>query len=46
MRQRAKQCGVGHYLTVDDLRDWAARGVRFTVEDTETGEDVTRILLA
>lgn len=34
------------YVTVDDLPHWAATGVRFVVVDTETGEDVTRILMA
>ena len=32
--------------SLEDLRDWAARGVDFVVLDSETGEDVTRILLA
>jgi polyhydroxyalkanoate synthesis regulator protein len=32
--------------SLEDLRDWAARGVDFVVIDSETGEDVTRILLA
>jgi polyhydroxyalkanoate synthesis regulator protein len=31
--------------SLDELRDWAARGVDFVIIDTETNEDVTRILL-
>jgi hypothetical protein len=30
----------------DELRRWAARKVNFVVIDTETGVDITRILLA
>jgi len=32
--------------SIDELREWAARDVDFVVIDTETGEDVTRVLLA
>ena len=32
--------------SLEDLRDWAAHGVDFVVLDSETGEDVTRVLLA
>jgi polyhydroxyalkanoate synthesis regulator protein len=32
--------------TVDDLRDWASRNVNFIVIDSDTGEDITRVLLA
>ena len=32
--------------SVDELREWASRGVDFVVIDSETGEDVTRVLLA
>jgi polyhydroxyalkanoate synthesis regulator protein len=32
--------------SIDELRDWAARKVDFVVIDTETGADITRILLA
>jgi polyhydroxyalkanoate synthesis regulator protein len=32
--------------SIDELRAWAAQGVKFVVVDSETGEDVTRILLA
>lgn len=34
------------YVSVDDLRSWRARGVDFEVRDAETGEDVTRVLMA
>ena len=32
--------------SLEDLRDWAAKGIDFVIIDSETGEDVTRILLA
>jgi polyhydroxyalkanoate synthesis regulator protein len=34
------------YVSVEQLRGWAARGVAFSVIDTETGADVTRVLVA
>lgn len=34
------------YVSVEQLRGWAASGIVFTVVDIETGHDVTRILLA
>ena len=34
------------YVSVEQLRGWAARGVAFSVIDTETGTDVTAVLLA
>ena len=34
------------YLTVSDLRAWADNDVHFVVVDAETGDDVTRVLLA
>ena len=34
------------YVSVEQLRGWAARGVAFSVIDTETGNDVTKVLLA
>ena len=34
------------YVSVEQLREWAARGVAFSVIDTETGNDVTKVLLA
>jgi polyhydroxyalkanoate synthesis regulator protein len=32
--------------SLEELRDWAADGIDFVVIDSETGDDVTRILLA
>jgi polyhydroxyalkanoate synthesis regulator protein len=32
--------------SLDELREWAARGEDFMVIDSESGEDITRILLA
>ena len=37
---------LGCYLSVDDLREWQREGIAFMVVDTETGADVTRVLLA
>ena len=34
------------YVSVEQLRGWAAKGVAFSVIDTETGNDVTKVLLA
>jgi polyhydroxyalkanoate synthesis regulator protein len=34
------------YVSVVQLRDWAARGVAFAVIDAESGMDVTQVLLA
>jgi polyhydroxyalkanoate synthesis regulator protein len=34
------------YVTVALLRDWHLSGIAFMVMDTETGEDITRVLLA
>jgi hypothetical protein len=31
---------------IDDLRQWRRKGVTFVVLGTETGADVTRVLLA
>jgi hypothetical protein len=32
--------------SLEELRDWAKRGVDFVVIDESSGDDVTRILLA
>jgi len=32
--------------SLEDLREWATNGIAFVVIDSQTGEDVTRILLA
>jgi hypothetical protein len=34
------------YVTVAELMLWVSKGIRFVVIDAETGEDITRILLA
>ncbi len=34
------------YVTVEQLRGWAAQGIVFAVTDAESGADVTRVLLA
>ena len=34
------------YVSVEQLRGWATRGIAFSVVDIETGHDVTRVLLA
>jgi len=34
------------YVSLEQLRAWAANGIAFVVKDTETGADVTRVLLA
>jgi polyhydroxyalkanoate synthesis regulator protein len=34
------------YVTVDELREWRARGLAFLVRDRETGDDITPTLLA
>jgi len=33
-------------LSVADLMLWVSKGISFVVIDAETGEDITRILLA
>ena len=32
--------------SLEELRAWDAKGVSFVVLDSETGEDITRVLLA
>ncbi len=36
----------GRYVSVDELRDWSGAGISFEGRDSETGADVTRVLLA
>ena len=45
-RSRLYDTDAARYVTLDDLRAWASEGVPFTVVDAETGDDITRILLA
>ena len=37
---------AARYVTVADLRSWMSSGIQFTVIDAETGDDITRVLLA
>jgi polyhydroxyalkanoate synthesis regulator protein len=34
------------YVTVADLMLWVSKGISFVIIEAETGEDITRILLA
>jgi polyhydroxyalkanoate synthesis regulator protein len=45
-RSRLYDTVAGRYVTLDDLRQWLKDGVAFTVQDSESGADVTRVLLA
>jgi polyhydroxyalkanoate synthesis regulator protein len=45
-RSRLYDTSKLRYVTVDELRDWKRKDIIFTVLDVETGEDVTRVLLA
>ncbi len=45
-RSRLYDTAAGRYLTVEDLRRWIDEGISFEVQDSETGEDITRVLLA
>ena len=45
-RSRLYDATNQNYVTVEQLRGWASKDVAFSVVDTETGEDVTSVLLA
>ena len=45
-RSRLYDTSGSRYVSVEQLRKWAADGMAFSVIDTESGEDVTRVLLA
>ena len=45
-RSRLYDTEAASYVTVSDLKTWAAQGVQFVVLDAETGEDITKVLLA
>lgn len=45
-RSRLYDAANRRYVSLEQLRDWAAKGVAFVVQDMETGADVTRVLLA
>jgi polyhydroxyalkanoate synthesis regulator protein len=45
-RHRLHDTQALRYVTVTELRAWAAEGIQYVVIDAETGDDITRILLA
>jgi polyhydroxyalkanoate synthesis regulator protein len=45
-RSRLYDTKRGRYVAISELRDWQRRGIPFVVVDTETGDDITRVLLA
>jgi polyhydroxyalkanoate synthesis regulator protein len=45
-RSRLDDTVRGRYLTEEDLRRWLRDGIAFQVRDSESGEDITRVLLA
>lgn len=45
-RSRLYDTASQRYVSLEQLRDWAHRGLAFIVQDAETGADVTRVLLA
>ena len=42
----AHNTSKARYVTIEELREWRNRGIAFEVREAETGEDVSRILLA
>jgi len=45
-RSRLYDAANRRYVSLEQLRAWAAKRIAFVVMDTETGTDVTRVLLA
>jgi polyhydroxyalkanoate synthesis regulator protein len=45
-RERLYDPANRRYVSLEELRDWATKGMTFVVKDMETGADVTRVLLA
>ena len=45
-RIRLYDTAAARYRTTDELRQWEKNGIPFVVIDTETGDDITRVLLA
>ena len=45
-RSRLYDTCTSRYVSLDELRDWKARGIEFEVRDSETGEEISQILLA
>ena len=41
-RSRLYDAANQRYVSLQQLRDWAEKGVAFIVQDAETGADVTR----
>ena len=44
-RSRLYDTVRGRYLTMEDLRQWLRDGIAFQVRDSESGENITRVLL-
>ncbi len=45
-RTRLYDAAGRRYVSLETLREWMAQSIPFTVLDVETGQDVTRVLLA
>jgi polyhydroxyalkanoate synthesis regulator protein len=45
-RSRLYDAANRRYVSVEQLRGWVAAGLAVTVIDTESGADITRVLLA
>ena len=45
-RSRLYDTVASRYVTVEDLHQWLKDGVSFEVRDGDTGQDITRVLLA
>lgn len=45
-RSRLYDAAGSRYVSVEQLRKWVADGMAFSVINTESGEDITRVLLA
>ena len=45
-RSRLYDVTHGRYVTMDELREWYADGVPFSILDAETGSDIKHVLLA
>jgi polyhydroxyalkanoate synthesis regulator protein len=43
---RLYDAAQGRYVSLNTLRSWAREGIAFQVVDAETGDDITRVLLA
>ena len=45
-RSRLYDTANQRYVSIEQLRGWAAMGLAFSVIDTESGVDITQVLLA